>query len=306
MDTFCTVTTTRAPFKQTLQFAHYHLSVGAERVILFFDDPSDPAADALSNAEQITVVRCDNTYWNRSSVQPGRSIEARQVYNATLGYELACRLGYDWIFHIDVDELIFSQDNLRKVLSDVPPWQLAVKFRPMEAVPDRHDYESPFEVNTFRVKRFYQDIIRTLGLESVFFGGKYLRAHYRGKSATRSQAKVQRFDIHRPVLKNESMLDVLVMKVNTLKKRACILHFDCCGLDVFRQKWRRRIEGKAVVPRMSRKRKMQREEVKRHIGDEEEMRKLYERLYFISDRNRSILYNLGLLARIQPDVPKIV
>ena len=40
-------------------FVNYHLNIGVDHIYLFFDDPTDAAADALARRARVTAVRCD-------------------------------------------------------------------------------------------------------------------------------------------------------------------------------------------------------------------------------------------------------
>lgn len=106
-------------------------------------------------------------------------------------------------------------------------------------------------------------------------------------------------DLHSPNLEEESRAQTLS------PDDGYVLHFDCCGLDSFRTKWCRRFEGTATASRMRESRSRQGEELKRHMGDEGKVKELYERLYFLSRYERLVLRTLGLIKKVEIDIPSV-
>ena len=72
--------------------------------------------------------------------------------NTRAGLDLARRAGFDWIVHMDSDELLYSEKRLDDLLADVPEEVHALKFPTMEGVVDRLEYRRAFEeISLFRV-----------------------------------------------------------------------------------------------------------------------------------------------------------
>ncbi len=97
------VTTVKAPPEKVLAFVAHHLSLGCARIWLYFDDPEDPAFDAIADLPHVTAVRCDAEHWEKLRTRPERH-QNRQVKNAQATWK-ACRL--PWLGHIDVDEFLW-------------------------------------------------------------------------------------------------------------------------------------------------------------------------------------------------------
>ncbi len=95
----------------------WHLATGAETVFVFLDDPNDPSKDALGAIPNCSVHLCDDRYWNEAKPKNGRppSQMRRQTINANWA-QSHCDL--DWLFHIDADEFIWQDGNLRSELAD--------------------------------------------------------------------------------------------------------------------------------------------------------------------------------------------
>lgn len=297
----CTVTTLRAPFEETLQFVHFHLNSGVDRMVLFFDDPTDPAAEAVQRYERVTVVRCDRAHWEASGLPENPVVEDRQLYNATLAFTRAAAQGYDWVIHMDSDELIYAPDGLGAALARVDADAPVAMIRVAEAVPDRHRHAAPFrEVRLFKVtarqKRKQQWLARALGCRRAFWRGEYFRGYRSGKSAVRTGADVVLMGLHRPELAG-----VGTNYPTAQVPGAHVLHYDCCGLDAFRTKWRRRLDGTATAVKMRGNRVRQLQAFARRLDDEQGLVRLYERLYFLPAYERRVLHRLGLLTTVALD-----
>src|SRR5262249_41683182 len=145
----CLVCTLRAPLSEVMMFVNYHLNIGIDKLVLFFDDPNDPAIDSLIDYSQVTCIPCDEGHWLKVSNRRPSTIEERQIANATLALEMAKESGCDWITHIDSDELIYPDGEIARILAEARG--NIVRFDLREAVPERDYYESRFsEVTLFK------------------------------------------------------------------------------------------------------------------------------------------------------------
>ncbi|MBT9382512.1 glycosyltransferase family 2 protein [Pseudooceanicola sp. CBS1P-1] len=112
------VCTLKAPPERVLDFAAWHLELGATRLHLHFDDPADPALPLLRAHPRIRTVACDSGWWRRISGFRPKRHQARQTANATHCYRHKCRL--DWLAHIDVDEFLLPEAPLPGLLAALP------------------------------------------------------------------------------------------------------------------------------------------------------------------------------------------
>lgn len=140
------VSTVKAPVEQVLAFAAHHLSLGAARLWLYFDDPADPALPYVAAHPRITAIPCDDEHWERLRGRPDRH-QNRQVKNAQ-GTWKACRL--PWLGHIDVDEFLWPAQPVASILASVPPEQPTLRMEPFEAM---HDAALPDDIFTARAFR---------------------------------------------------------------------------------------------------------------------------------------------------------
>jgi hypothetical protein len=317
MSSLCVVTTLQAPVHETLMFVNYHLNIGVDHMYLFFDDPDDPAVDALAGRERVTSVRCDLEYWNGINARVERSIYERQRANGRAALDMARQAGFDWVVHIDSDELLYAEKRLQDLLAAVPPEVHTLKFPTLEGVVDRLEYERPFqEISLFKVhpphlggamrttpeersrlSRSAADFrrklrwARWLGGSSIAPDG-YLRGHIEGKSAVRTSAEVQGLGCHEPIPgANETVRA-------TVADRGWLLHFDCRGMAGWKSKFQKLNNPRAEMSR-HRRRHVERLAAIAATGDVGQLTNFYKDLYFLGPYDRFILTRLGLLRRVR-------
>jgi hypothetical protein len=140
------VATVKAPAEKVLAFVAHHLSLGAARVFLYFDDPDDPARTALAAFDRVTATACTGAYWEDRGGRHDRH-QNRQSRNARDAYG---RCAADWLTHIDADEFLLPRRPVADLLAGIPADTLFARLEPFEAV---HDPDLPEDINTARVFR---------------------------------------------------------------------------------------------------------------------------------------------------------
>jgi hypothetical protein len=178
MATWGTVTLTNNPADQVLAFVAYHLSLGPDRIHLYFDDPVDPAAKVIAGIDRVDITLCDADFWSWfGKVRPEKHQERqrrilRRAYRSTK---------LDWLLHIDIDEFLLTRSRIATVLDDTPKDQPVVQARPFEAL-----YQPGLPDDIFTARQFRAQI-NDPGLSDLIFGplGPMLTAgmlsHKRGK-----------------------------------------------------------------------------------------------------------------------------
>ncbi|MEO8132654.1 MAG: glycosyltransferase family 2 protein [Betaproteobacteria bacterium] len=112
------VTTLRGSAPVLDSFIRYHLALGFEHLYLFFDDPGDPAIAIARgfDAARVSIVPRDRALaaeWRHCvqfayfSPHLAHEVMARQCLNVEVAVQLALAAGYDWLLHIDADELFY-------------------------------------------------------------------------------------------------------------------------------------------------------------------------------------------------------
>lgn len=145
MASWSLVATVKAPEDKVLAFAAHHLSLGAEHLWIFFDDPTRPIPEPLVGHPRVTVTLCDEDHWLRTSKRRPPQHQNRQTQNARLTYrELVTS---DWIVHIDVDEFLLTPRPIATILDETPADTIAMRLEPYEAM---HDPLLPDDIYTAR------------------------------------------------------------------------------------------------------------------------------------------------------------
>lgn len=145
MASWSLVATVKAPEDKVLAFAAHHLSLGADHLWLYFDDPDQPIPDPLAHHPRVTVTLCDAAHWTRVGKARPPQHQNRQTQNARFTYRE--KVSSDWIVHIDVDEFILTPRPIAAILDETPAETIAMKLEPFEAM---HDPLLPDDIYTSR------------------------------------------------------------------------------------------------------------------------------------------------------------
>ena len=318
MDKVCIVTTLSAPLHETISFVNYHIHVKVDHLFLFFDNPDDPSIFYLEKYNQVTCVKCDNQYWMDHGGSRPQSIEDRQVFNANNAATNARLHNFDWIIHIDSDELIYPDININVdtqglnnagvsgLLTKVPDDVHVIQFDIREAVPDRLHYDNVFkEISLFKVSPSEAQEIALLKQEykHVLFHGEYFRGHKSSKTAVRLSAPIKSMGLSSPVGNKETDTPENSGKLVIMAWRAFkLLHFDCCEYEAWKTKWIRRLDGTATASYMRPNRDLQLEVFRdRYTENTKQLVELYKSMYFLPDGKKEALFKLGVLTHIQLD-----
>lgn len=116
--TWAIVATVDEPPAVVQAFVAWHLALGADEVLLYFDRPEDPAAGLFDHIDAVSVTRCDDTYWAQGGAGRPDKHQLRQVHNATDAYG---RMQSEWLLHADADEYLWAEGPVGDVLESVYP-----------------------------------------------------------------------------------------------------------------------------------------------------------------------------------------
>lgn len=144
------VSTLKAPERDILNFAAYHLELGAHRLYLYLDAPEQKVFDRLRAHPKIKVVACDDTWWTKRKGRPEKH-QSRQFLNARHAYNR--KVEVDWLTHIDVDEFLWPARPLTDQLAALPDTCMCARVRPIEAL--AAPMEAPQDADWF--KAFHLD-----------------------------------------------------------------------------------------------------------------------------------------------------
>jgi len=243
------VTTLRDAGAMLDSFVTYHLRTGFTHLYLFFDDPADSDLARLRGHPRITAIAHDDDLRRRWAWLPeyahygehiDREVMARQVLNTGLAIELALRDGCDWLLHIDSDELFFAPRGTATHFQQAQAHAVdTVCYRNFEAVPEKADITDPFrEVDLFKVPPElragpFDDAGRALLADTPQIPEKRFHFYRNGKAAVRLAAPDMRPDgVHRFLRSGGTTQEAQASD-------AFVLHYPCCGFEVFWQKYKR-------------------------------------------------------------------
>jgi hypothetical protein len=247
-NTVAIATTLRDAGAALNSFVSYHLHSGFAHLFLFFDDPADPDMDRFAGHPAVTIVAHDGRLrqsW--TSLQEyetyaefiDREVMARQVLNAALAMDMARRKGFDWLLHIDADELFFpAKQSVAEHFAMARSQSLdSVIYRNFEAVPQTDEIADPFrEVDLFKLPLELSPDPNTgsgrMLLENTpQIPPKRFHFYRNGKSATR-------LDV--PELRPNGVHKFINWNGTTNEGTApdtFILHYACCGFEAFWRKY---------------------------------------------------------------------
>ena len=312
--TVAIATTLKSSLEQTVAYIRYNLNIGIDHIFVFFDDPEDPAIGQFADDNRVSEIRCNSEYWAQNIPENLKKFDIRylvyrQRINATNALKWAREKGIEWITHIDVDELIYTEKRNLKTYLQRTPFHI-VRMTLLEVVPDRFEYTNVFTENSLFKKpaahrlptalrypwnSFKLLVAKKIGVRSLFqITGRYFRAHTKSKVLVRTNLDIRDMQIHGPLCGRRH--------ITYRAKRIFLLHFDSCGYQFWINRWKFKLGG-AEKPKMSD------QEVTVYMSrlmatnpSEERLMDVYRRLHFIDRGDRKKLKLLGLTKEIHlPD-----
>lgn len=183
----------------------HHHSAGFEQVMLYFDKPDDPmemeAIAAVKRFEQPSptgpgglmctacAISCTAEWWQeiREASRFYRRQDESELFKDVVMLDLCIKdvqsrqalaidhalyearhAGFEWLLHVDSDEVLFCPDDerhadARQFFHEVPVCFTAVRFGNLEAVPETSEVDDPFEeVSLFKMNPM---LLAELGVE---------------------------------------------------------------------------------------------------------------------------------------------
>ena len=200
------VATIKANATDILNFAAYHLDIGAHRLFLYLDAPCPDAMPFLRAHPKIRVILCDEAHWEKRRKTRPVKHQVRQSLNATRAYRSqAGKL--DWLIHMDVDEFLWSRQAISYLLDGLAENVFCAQVRPIEALGGDATHFKAYIPNTSDrsaiVRRLYPQF------------GDHLRSgflsHDQGKVFARPGFEDVKFRIHNAFRNEESSPDKVEM-----------------------------------------------------------------------------------------------
>lgn len=238
----CIVTTLRNAEQVLDTFINYHLDIGFKHLFLFLDDPNEVIIENNFPKEKVTYIKNDDylkKLWKETKMYEQLSsfilseVMARQILNTEVAIKMALEDDYDWILHIDVDELFMLEgyENVCEHFKDLEKNKYeVVQYFNHEGVPEKYEIGNYFkEVTLF--KRNIQVLTasqKEVLLQTVGSFQAHFRFYKNGKAAAKLHNNLVPVGVH-------SFLGQTTLHLDTL---TCILHYPCCGFQHFVRKYK--------------------------------------------------------------------
>lgn len=122
--------TVKEPMVVLLPFVCHHLEMGADEIILYFDDPDDPSIGQIGAIDGVQAVICDAPYWAKRKGRPNGQ-NGRQKSNLQ---DALARTTSHWVVHIDADEFLWSSSSVTEDILRLKMHHDWMAFLPAERV----------------------------------------------------------------------------------------------------------------------------------------------------------------------------
>lgn len=246
------VTTLRDAERYLDFFIRFHLSMGFIHIFLFFDDKDDESFKQYIGHSHLTIVRQSEELlgnWEKGSQYKllGRYTKtecmARQILNVEIAIERARALNFDWLLHIDIDELFYCpRQNVSDFFRGLSRNGIEIaNFVNHEAVVEKMYLENIFEDTHFfkKNRRSLNASQKELIEASLEPDTTYFSYYGNGKSAVRLSKYVTPVGVHNFRYTNYKRLNFISKwKTKFIEPTPCILHFACCDFDTFLEKYK--------------------------------------------------------------------
>ena len=239
------VTTLRDANSVLEYFISYHLSIGFDRIYLFFDDPTDPGIQISRSYSQVIVQvndRALHTKWEKTRIYQANAayhafidieVMARQILNAEVAMQLAQSEGITWLLHIDIDELFYTsaKDVKEHFRESTAKGVDTIVYFNHEAVVELLEIKNYFEsVTLFKKNRVLlsKDQIQFICAQKAFlWGQQYFLYYSNGKSAVKVSENAVPSSVH-----------TFTGQFSKNATDAFILHYPVCGFTHFWKKYK--------------------------------------------------------------------
>lgn len=284
--TLTVVTIAREPLPVLTRFVRWHLAHGAARVIVFLDDPDDPAQFALAGDPRVDLRPCTPALWHSMGLEPESRFTRRQRAAMTAAYR---EVASGWVMILDADELMWTRDRtLPEALAGLPDQVPTLRIRSAEQVM----LASGAAAFRMPVPRAAVDAIYRS--DAPLFRARFgLVGHPEGKSIHRAGLVDIQLKLHWAVTRDGDPLDGPVWGA---AERAHLLHYFAPGYD----RWRAKMDWRASAHGFAEPLKARVAEVASGEDPEAGYRALYDRLHGLTAAEENALGAAGGLLRDHP------
>ena len=282
-------TIAREPLPVLDRFLRWHLAQGAARIILFLDDPHDPAQHRLTGDPRVETRLCTPAFWSALGLDPDARFTRRQRAVMSLAYR---DVATGWVMILDADELMWMPGrNLPEALATLPADTLSLRVATAEQV-TLADGTGAFRLPVPRatVNEIYGD-------DADLFRPRFgLVGHPEGKSIHRAALPGLRLKLHWAETETGETLPGALWGA---AENAYLLHYFAPGYAPWRAKmdWRAGAHGFAgpLKDRLA--------AIAALPDPEPGYRALYDRLHHLTEAEATALAAAEGLLRTAPPLP---
>lgn len=129
---FTVASIAKEPLPVLRRFVRWHLDQGADRIILYLDDPADVALTSLAGEPRLEMRPCTPALWSGLGLAPDTRFTRRQRAVLNQAYS---GLERGWLLVIDADEFLWLRDrSVPQMLADQPPEAQSIRVLSAEEV----------------------------------------------------------------------------------------------------------------------------------------------------------------------------
>jgi hypothetical protein len=279
-------TIAREPLPVLERFVGWHLSQGAERIILFLDDPDDPAQGALAGDPRVDLRCCTAAFWASIGLSPDARFTRRQRAVMTLAYR---EVSDGWVLILDADELMWMPGrSLPEALATLPQGTRTLRVVSAEQV------GLPNGGEAFRLPIDRHLVNEIYGAEAALFRPRFgLVGHPEGKSFHRAGLSDIRLKLHWAVTEAGEAIEGPLWGAD---QQAYLLHYFAPGYD----RWRAKMDWRAGAHGFAGPLKDRLAAIAEMKDSETGYRALYDRLHSLTPDEETALDAAGGLLRSLP------
>jgi hypothetical protein len=279
-------TIAREPLPVLARFLRWHLAQGAARIIVFLDDPDDPAQRALAGDPRVEFRPCTPALWAGLGVSAEARFTKRQRAAMTAAYRA---VSDGWVMILDADELMWLRGrSLPQGLASLSPDTASLRIHTAEEVALTDG------AMAFRMPIARGAVDAIYGADAGLFRPRFgLVGHPEGKSIHRAGLPGIRLKLHWAVTEAG---DPVQGPVWGNAEAAYLLHYFAPGYA----RWRDKMGWRAGAHGFADPLKARLEEIAQGPDPEAGYRALYDRLHSLTAPEALALDQAGGLLRDLP------
>lgn len=200
----------------------WHLATGASAVHVYLDDSDDLAAAGLRGIAGCDVVLCTPAHWRTLNGRKGRpgSQMRRQTLNANAAQGVTAA---DWLFHIDADEFIWQDGDMRAELAALGRGRTELNLPVLERLFPAQGFADDIFAGAFRASSDLTEADARVAFgEFAPFMKRGQYSHGAGKSAV-AVGQGLRSGVHNATIRGQNRWKRAPKQVS---RTARLLHFD--------------------------------------------------------------------------------